>query len=58
MTMQSTGRRSRVLHSTGISHELLARMMRQRAMSYARIEYLPKRRSSRPVLEGGQEARR
>ena len=41
MVMRSTGRRARVRHSTGISQELLARMMRRRAMSYARLDYLP-----------------
>ena len=41
MVMQSTGKRSRVRHSTGTSWKLLGRMMRRRAMSYSRIEYLP-----------------
>ena len=57
MVMQSTGRRTRVPHSTGISQELLARMMRRRAMSYARIEYLPAvdKTEGRPLVKGARE---
>ena len=57
MVMRSTGRRTRVPHSTGISQELLARMMRRRAMSYARLDYLPAvdNRKSRPFVEGAGE---